>query len=101
MRRGLPYPVEVGLLAVVYFAAAKVGLVAAVAHGVVSSAWPPAGLALAALLLQGVRYWPGITIGAFLLNATSGVSLVGAAGISVGNTLEAVVGALLLQRVAR
>ena len=101
MRRGLPYPVEVALLAVVYFAAAKVGLVAAVAHGVVSSAWPPAGLALAALLLQGVRYWPGITIGAFLLNATSGVSLVGAAGISVGNTLEAVVGALLLQRVAR
>jgi len=101
MRRGLRYPVEVGLLAVVYFAAAKVGLVAAVAHGVVSSAWPPAGLALAALLLQGVRYWPGITIGAFLLNATSGVSLVGAAGISVGNTLEAVVGALLLQRVAR
>ena len=92
---------EVALLAIVYFAAAKVGLLAAVAHGVVSSAWPPAGVALAALLLQGVRYWPGITIGAFLLNASSGVSLVGAAGIAMGNTLEAVVGALLLQRVAR
>src|SRR5439155_4947558 len=72
-----------------------------VAQAVVSSAWPPAGLALAALLLLGVRYWPGIAIGAFLVNASAGVPLAGAAGIGVGNTLEAVVGALLLQRVAR
>jgi PAS domain S-box-containing protein len=74
---------------------------AAVAQAVVSSAWPPAGLALAALLLLGIRYWPGIAIGAFLVNASAGIPLAGAAGIGVGNTLEAVVGALLLQRVAR
>ena len=101
MTRRLPYPAAVALLAVLYFAAAKLGLLAAVAQAVVSSAWPPAGLALAALLLFGIRYWPGIAIGAFLLNASSGVPLAGAAGIGVGNTLEAVVGALLLQRVAR
>lgn len=99
--RRLPYPASVALLAALYFATAKLGLLAAVAQAVVSSAWPPAGLALAALLLFGIRYWPGIAIGAFLLNASSGVPLAGAAGIGVGNTLEAVVGALLLQHVAR
>jgi two-component system cell cycle sensor histidine kinase/response regulator CckA len=101
MSRRLPYPAAVALLAVVYFSSAKLGLLAAVAHGVVSSAWPPTGVALAALLLWGVRFWPGITIGAFILNASYGVSLAGAAGIAVGNTLEALIGAVLLQRVAR
>ena len=99
--RRFPYPAAVAVLAALYFVAAKLGLLAAVAQAVVSSAWPPAGLALAALLLLGLRYWPGIAIGAFLLNASAGVPLAGAAGIAVGNTLEAVVGALLLQHVAR
>ncbi len=101
MARKLPYPAAVALLAALYFAAAKLGLLAAVAQAVVSSAWPPAGLALAALVLLGIRYWPGIAIGAFLLNASSGVPPAGAALIGVGNTLEAVVGTLLLQRVVR
>ena len=101
MPRRLPYAAAVAVLATLYFAAAKLGFVAAVAHGVVSSAWPPSGVALAALLLWGRRYWPGITIGAFLVNATSGVPPAGALGMAVGNTLEAVVGVLLLQRVAR
>jgi len=101
MRRRLPYPAAVALLAVLYFAIAKLGLLAAVAQAVVSSAWPPAGLALAALLLIGVRHWPGIAIAAFLVNLSAGVPLAGAAGIGLGNTIEAVVGALLLQRVAR
>jgi len=52
------------------------------------------------LLLCGLRYWPGIALGAFLLNWTSGVPLGGAAGIAVGNTLEAVTAAWLLHRVA-
>ena len=83
-----------------YFGVAKLGFLAAVAHGVVSSAWPPSGVALAALLLWGPRYWPGITLGALLVNFSSGVPLMGAVAIGVGNTLEAVVGVLLLQRVA-
>jgi PAS domain S-box-containing protein len=95
----LPYAAGVAVLATVYFAVAKLGFLAAVVHGVVSSAWPPSGVALAALLLWGPRYWPGITLGALLVNASSGVPLMGAVGMGVGNTLEAVVGVLLLQRV--
>jgi len=95
--RRLPYPAAVILVAALYFAAARVGLLAAVAQKVVSSAWPPAGFALAVLVLFGPRLWPGVALGALLLNATSGVSLWGAAGIAVGNTLEAVLGAWLLR----
>src|SRR2546426_12133980 len=51
-------------------------------------------------LLLGVRFWPGIALGAFLLNWTSGVPAAGAAGIAAGNTLEAVTAVLLLRRVA-
>src|SRR2546422_563766 len=67
------YPAKIGAVAAVYFSAAKLGLLAAVAQKVVSSAWPPTGVALATLLLLGVRFWPGIALGAFLLNWTSGV----------------------------
>lgn len=40
--------------------------------GKVALVWPPSGLALAAILLFGYRFWPGIAIGAvvcvYLLN---------------------------------
>src|SRR2546422_1160959 len=94
------YPAKIGAVAAVYFSAAKLGLLAAVAQKVVSSAWPPTGVALATLLLLGVRFWPGIALGAFLLNWTSGVPAAAAAGIAAGNTLEAVTAVLLLRRVA-
>src|SRR5256885_16251694 len=99
MTHRLRYAFQIAAVAAAYFAAARVGLLAAVAQTVVSSAWPPSGVALAALLLLGLRLWPGIALGAFLLNWTAGVSAPGAAGIALGNTLEAVAGAWLLGRV--
>jgi integral membrane sensor domain MASE1 len=67
----------------------------------VTAVWPPTGIALAALVLWGASVWPGVSLGAFLANAWTGVPLVTLFGITCGNTLEAVVGALLLCRVAR
>jgi integral membrane sensor domain MASE1 len=66
----------------------------------VTAVWPPTGIALAGLVLWGPSVWPGVTLGAFLANAWTGVPLVTVLGITCGNTLEAVVGALLLRRVA-
>src|SRR5438874_92548 len=97
----LRYPTGLAAVALAYVGAAKLGLVAAVAQKVVSSAWPPSGVALAALLLLGLRYWPGIAVGALLLNWTAGIPVAGAAGIALGNTLEAVSAVWLLQRVAQ
>ena len=68
-------------------------------HGVITPVWAPSGIALAALLILGVRFWPAVAVGAFTANATSGASVAVAAGISVGNTLAAVVGALLVTRI--
>lgn len=91
---------NVALLAAAYYAIARLGLLAAVAAPVVSSAWPPAGLALAALLLGGARLWPGVLLGAFALNATAGVPLAAAALIGAGNAAAAVLAARLLDRLA-
>jgi PAS domain S-box-containing protein len=84
-------------LAAAYFGAAKVGLSMAFVAEQVTAVWPPTGIALAALLLFGSRAWPGITLGAFLANATANAPLGTAAGIALGNTLEALLGAWLLR----
>ena len=94
------YLVKVALVAGLYVGAAKVGIGLSVAHGVITPVWAPSGIALAALLIFGPRLWPAVALGAFIANATSDVSIFVAAAIAVGNTLEAVVGAYLLRRVA-
>ena len=97
----LSLALRVGILTVVYFAAATLGLSLASMHKSVSLVWPPTGIALAALLLFGFRLWPGIALGAFFINASTGVGLAVAAGIAAGNTLEALFGAYLLRRFTR
>ena len=85
-------------LALVYFGSAKLGLALAFSNESVTAIWPPTGIALAALVLGGRGLWPGVLLGAFLANVTTDVPVYTAAGIAVGNTLEAVVGAWLLER---
>src|SRR6516162_580298 len=92
------YPVQVAVLAAAYFVAAKVGLSMAFVAEQVTAVWPPTGIALAAILLLGYRAWPGIALGAFLVNSTTNAPLATAAGIALGNTLEALLGAWLLRR---
>lgn len=87
-------------VALLYFAAAQVGLAFAVVGSTVTLAWPPSGIALVAILVFGYRIAFGIALGAFLANAWTGLPPLVAAGIAIGNTLEPVVGALLLQRLA-
>src|SRR6266550_6205994 len=90
------YVLGIGLLAATYVVAGRLGFTASAIHPVVSSAWPPSGVALAALLLMGTRFWPGIALGAFIVNLTGGIAPLPAMGLAVGNTLEALVAAWLL-----
>jgi integral membrane sensor domain MASE1 len=69
-RRFSTLPV-VGILTVVYFIAGKLGLKLAFLYASASPVWPPAGIALAAMLVLGYRTWPAIFIGAFLVNVTT------------------------------
>jgi integral membrane sensor domain MASE1 len=61
--------------------------------------WPPTGLSLAALLLFGRNLWPGIFLGAAVVNVWTGAPPLVAAGIALGNTLEAVLGEYALSKI--
>jgi signal transduction histidine kinase len=94
---GLPL---IGTLAVIYFIAGKLGLMLASLHASASPVWPAAGMALAALLLFGYRMWPAIFVGAFLVNVTTAGNVATFFCIALGNTLEALAGAFLVNRFA-
>jgi PAS domain S-box-containing protein len=86
------------LLAATYFAAAKLSLPLAIPPGYATAVWPPSGIALAALLLLGTRLWPGIWLGAAIVNLAVESSWAAAALIATGNSLEAVIAATLIRQ---
>ena len=86
------------ILAVVYHLAARLGLKMAYVQINTSPVWPPAGIALAALLLFGYNLWPGISLGVLLGSLLTGAPLNLALGMALGNTLEALAGAFCLRR---
>jgi signal transduction histidine kinase len=90
---------KVVILAAVYFSTARLGVLLSIGLNHNTLVWPPTGLALASLLLFGTQLWPGIALGAFLSSAATGVPLAVACGISLGNTLEALIAVFLLQRI--
>jgi len=94
---GLPL---IGILAVIYFISGKLGLMLASLHASASPVWPPAGIALATMILFGYRTWPAIFAGAFLVNVTTAGNVATSFAIATGNTLEALAGAWLVNRFA-
>ena len=85
---------------VAYVLAGKLGLAFAFLHASASPIWPPAGIAVAALLLLGSRLWPAIFAGAFVVNVTTAGSVATSLVIATGNTLEALLAAALVRRFA-
>ena len=85
-------------IAVAYVAAGYASLSAATEHRAVSSLWLPAGISLFALLRLGPRYWPGVAVAAYILNASNGLPLVASVVMAGGETLEALLGAWLVRR---
>jgi len=97
-------------IGIFYFGAAELGFLIGSGHGTVCAVSLPSGLALAVILLCGVRVWPAILVPSFLANlhalwghpAAHFGSLLGAtAGISIGNTVQALVAAWLAKKFAQ
>lgn len=86
-------------LAAMYVVAARAGLMLDAVAGFATVVWPPSGLALAALLIFGMRLWPGILIGAFAANLLTGAPALVALGIAGGNTVEAVLAVYALRQI--
>lgn len=88
-------------LALGYALTAAVGLHIEAVGGHATLVWPPAGIAVAVLLLAGDGVLPGIALGAFAINLYAGAPIWLALSIAFGNTLEAWLGAYALRRLTR
>ncbi|MDJ0703311.1 MAG: MASE1 domain-containing protein [Leptolyngbyaceae cyanobacterium MO_188.B28] len=96
------------MMAITYFFAAQLGLLAASLPGGVTVVCPTTGIALGVVLLAGYQVWPGIFLGALLsamvdlLTETPSVSLpltiAGGVAIASIGTLEPLLAALLINR---
>jgi PAS domain S-box-containing protein len=101
--RGLAkYALELVVIAVGYFVLARLGLALAALHPSAIPIWPPAGFALAAVLLRGSRIWPAIFVAAWAANAPTDMAGAGlgaiasSAAIAAGNTLAALAAGYLI-----
>ncbi|MDP3941131.1 MAG: MASE1 domain-containing protein [bacterium] len=92
--------VGVAILVAFYFFAGKAGLTLASVNPSATIFWPPTGIAIGCLLLLGIRLWPAVFLGAFLVNITTAGSIFTTLGIATGNTLEAVIAVTLINRYA-
>ncbi len=91
--------VRTALLAATYFSAGWLGLLLAPPDLKISLIWLPTGIATAALLRWGLRYWPGVTLGALvLLNHSFPVTGILGMSVVVGQTLAPLAAAALLRR---
>ena len=84
-----------GALALAYWAAAFASPVLRTDSSADIALWLPAGVALAGLVLGGVRLWPGVLAGQLL--AGLGLDIASAAILAAGATLAAAIPAAILK----
>jgi signal transduction histidine kinase/CheY-like chemotaxis protein/integral membrane sensor domain MASE1 len=98
----LAYP----LLTVAYVISGKFGLLLAAPPGYVSPIFPPAGIAITAMLIWGRETLPWVFLGSFLLKLWIGCSQGGdvyhiaaaAVGVAAASALQAAIGGTVLRR---
>lgn len=90
---------RVVILIAFYFLGGLLGKHSSFLSGTIALVWPPSGIALAAILLFGYRFWPGVALGAVLFSLTDGVPFgFFTLGTAIGNTVGAVVCTYLLKK---
>ena len=87
------------ILTAFYFLGGLLGKHATFLSGSIALVWPPSGIALAAILLFGYRFWPGVALGAVLFSLLDGVPFgFFTLGTAIGNTIGAIICAFLLRK---
>ena len=90
------------IFSALYFLGGILGRESSFIGGTVALVWPPSGIALAAVVLYGYRFWPGVAFGAFFFSVAQGnTSLAFILMTAVGNTVGALACAYLLDRIVR
>ena len=106
--RTYTYPARLLAIAVTYVVTARLGQFVAIEPGNVTAVWIPSGISVAALILWGAGYWPGVWLGAFaynlwfflhggLIEPPVGMAL--AVGIATGSTAMSIAGSTLVELV--
>jgi len=96
-RSGYRYVLQLVLVFALYFGAGKLGLAVPFTSSNVSPIWPSAGVAVAAVLIWGIRIAPAIAFAAFLVNFLSPVPTLASVAIGLGNASSAVVAGYVLR----
>ncbi|GAA3175135.1 MULTISPECIES: MASE1 domain-containing protein [Streptomyces] len=101
LRTPAVFALETLAVAACYYAGGRLGLLRHMSVGgaVVSPVWPPTGVAVACLLILGLRCWAGIALGALFVLVHLTTLRLSSLGVLVGNTAAPVCGYLLLRRV--
>jgi signal transduction histidine kinase/CheY-like chemotaxis protein len=99
--RALKYVIQLAAVGAIYFFLARSCLELASTYPAATAIWPPAGFALAAVLLGGYRVVPAIFAAAYLMNDASSVPTHVAVATAAGNALEAFAGGFLVNWWAR
>ncbi|GAA2164278.1 serine phosphatase RsbU (regulator of sigma subunit) [Humibacillus xanthopallidus] len=87
------------LVALTYYASARLGLGLSLVDANVTPLWPPTGVAVAAMLVLGRRMWPAVALAALAVNVPISETVLAAAVTAVGNTLAPYLAVVLLDRV--
>jgi|GEM_PF-1293008 len=96
---GLSTFTRIVVLCAFYLMGALLGKSSAFLPENVSLIWPPAGIGLAAILLFGNKYWPGVAVGSFLCTFSNGMGItLFTVASALGNTIGALLCAYLLER---
>ncbi|HKH46772.1 MAG TPA: CHASE domain-containing protein [Thermoanaerobaculia bacterium] len=103
---------QILVLATAYAVVGKLSLFLAITPVLFGTIWPPAGIALAAILLGGRRLWPGVWLGSIATVALTAPLETGDPGaflqwavitavLAAGATLQAIFSAALVRRFTR
>jgi PAS domain S-box-containing protein len=97
-------------IAAAYTVLGMIGQTLAIQPGNVTAVWPPSGLALGLMLTMGFRIWPGIWLGALIVNSQAildgtgtqsiGITIAIGSFIGVGSVLQPAIGTILIRRFA-
>ncbi len=104
LRSVAKYVAQLIIVGAGYFVLAKAALTLASIYTSAVPLWPPAGFALAAVLVCGLRVWPAIFAAAFaagtpieIANATAADWILPALGVATASTIEALAGGYLIK----
>ncbi|MCB5184851.1 EAL domain-containing protein [Methylobacillus gramineus] len=97
--RPIRYFLTIALIGLCYFALAQSAIQFGVPETIATFIWPPAGFALATLIIGGNRLLPGLLIGALFAEFSVGLPLIVAVTIAIGNIASAWLANYLLKHV--